>query len=59
MIKIMMVTILRNSRPCLSTLFSEKGLDIDGTREMLVTDLERSFVKSGEKRKRDEDNVAN
>ena len=33
----------------------DNGLDIDVTRAMLVTALEGSSAKSGEKRKRDDD----
>jgi len=32
---------------------SERGLNIDGTREMMIAALELSYAKSGDKRKRD------
>ena len=50
---------------CINVLrrkLSERGLEIDGTREMLVASLEESYAKaksSGEKRKRDEETDAN
>ena len=37
----------------------DKGLDIDGTREMVVTALEGSYAKCGEKRKREDETVDN
>ena len=53
-VKTMCINVLRRK-------LSERGLEIDGTREMLVASLEESYAKaksSGEKRKRDEDTDA-
>ena len=50
-VKTMCINVLRRK-------LSERGLEIDGTREMLVASLEESYAKaksSGEKRKRDEE----
>ena len=45
--KVMSVNVLRRK-------LSDRGLSIDGTREMMIAGLEQSYAKSGEKRKRDE-----
>ena len=37
----------------------DKGLDIDGTREMVATALEENYAKSVEKRKREDETVGN
>jgi len=53
-VKTMCINVLRRK-------LSERGLEIDGTREMLVASLEESYAKaksSGEKRKRDEETNA-
>ena len=50
-VKTMSINVLRRK-------LSERGLEIDGTREMLVASLEESYAKAksrGDKRKRDEE----